>query len=167
MIQIKRTGTINKPIDDVWEVLYGGFADVGKWVTGVYKSRPGTKEEKYDRVCTTFTGKLYEKILSTDKKNHTFEVDAKGLPFFVKKFTGGWRLQKVSANVTKATLGLKIQTKGIIGAIMQIPMKSKLNAGLNETMSDLATYVETGRVSISKQKRVKEKTLNSISYKIF
>jgi len=154
MIEIKRTGAINKPIDKVWKVLYGGFADVGKWVTGVYNSRPGTKEEKLDRVCTTFTGNLYEKIISRDEKNHTFEVDAKGLPFFVKNFTGRWSLEKVSANTTKATLTLKIQTKGIIGAIMQIPLKSKLNSGLNETLNDFATYVETGKVSKAKQKEI-------------
>ena len=90
MIQIQRKIIVNKPIDDVWKVLFDGFTDVGKWVTGVYKSRPGTEEEGYDRVCTTFTGKLYETILNKDEKNHTFEVDAKGLPFFVKNFVILW-----------------------------------------------------------------------------
>ena len=157
MIQITKSMIINKPINDVWKLMYGEFADVGKWVTGVYSSRPVTKEENYDRVCDTFTGKLYEKLLSVDEKNYTYVVDAKGLPKFVKSFTGRWKFDKISDNKTKATLNLTIETKGILGAILQIPLKFQLNKGLNELHSDLSTYMETGKPSASKQKEIRKK----------
>jgi len=157
MIQIKRKVVINKPIKDVWKVLFEGFNDVGNWVTGVYASRAGTKEEGYDRVCDTFTGKLYEKIINKDEKNHSFEVDAKGLPFFVKQFRGKWSLKELTPTTTEANLELTIDTKGIIGAIMQIPLKFKLSGGLNELQNDLATFTETGKISESKQKELNKK----------
>jgi len=152
MINIKREIIVNKPVNDVWKVLFEGFTEVGNWVTGVYSSRPGTKEEGYDRVCDTFTGKLYETIVQKDEKNHTFEVDAKGLPFFVKKFRGKWNLKEITPTKTQATIEINIQVKGILGAIMQFPMKLKLNKGLNEIHNDLVSYTETGEISKSKQK---------------
>lgn len=157
MIQIERTITVNKPIKDVWKAVFEDFTEVGSWVTGVYASRPGTKEENYDRVCDTFTGKLYENITHKDEKNHSFEVDAKGLPFFVKEFTGKWQLNKLTPTSTEATITLILHLKGIIGAIMQTPMKSKLNAGLNELSNDLTTFVETGKISNTKKKELQKR----------
>jgi len=157
MIKIKRTIIVHKPVEQVWKVLFERFTKVGDWVTGVYTSRPGTKEEGYDRVCTTFTGKLYEKILHKDEKNHRFVVGAKGLPFFVKEFVGAWNLKKINSTTTEATLELNIHVKGIIGAIMQMPLKSKLSKGLSELQNDLATYVETGKISHSKQREVNKR----------
>jgi len=157
MIQIKRKIIVNKPVQEVWKVLFEDFTKVGNWVTGVYASRPGTKEEDYDRVCDTFTGKLYEKIIHKDEKNHSFEVDAVGLPFFVKQFRGKWNLKKVSPTTTEANLELTIDTKGIIGAVMQVPMKLKLDKGLNELRDDLIIFAETGKISNSKQKELKKK----------
>ena len=40
---------------------------------------------------------------------------------------------------------------------MQIPMRSKLNKGLNGTLNDLATYVETGKPSAAKQRELAKK----------
>lgn len=157
MIEIKRTGVINKPIKYVWKVLFTNFTKVDSWVTGVYSSRVGTKKEGYDRVCSTFTGNLYETVLNKDEKNYTFEVEAKGLPFFVEKFTGGWVLEEVSENKTKASLKLTIITKGVIGMIMSVPLKYKLNQGLNDTLTDLSTYVESGMPSEAKLKEINEK----------
>ena len=157
MIQINRKIIVNKPVKDVWKVLFGRFTEVGTWVTGVYKSRPATKEENCDRVCDTFTGKLYEKIIYKDEKNHTFKVGVKGLPSFVKKFEGGWTLKKITNSSTEAAFELKIETKGIIGAIMQFPMKSKLTKGLNTLRDDLVTWVETGKVSSKKHQELNKK----------
>jgi len=157
MIQIKRKIIVKKPVQEVWKVLFEDFTKVGNWVTGVYTSRPGTKEEDYDRVCDTFTGKLYEKIIQKNEKNYSFEVDAVGLPFFVKTFRGKWNLSQVTPTTTEATLELTIDVKGIIGAIMQVPMKSKLNKGLNELGNDLVTFAETGNISNSKQKEMNKK----------
>jgi len=40
---------------------------------------------------------------------------------------------------------------------MQIPLKWKLSSGLSNTLSDLATYVETGDISAEKQKEKMKK----------
>lgn len=83
MINIKRELVFKKPINDVLGVLYGDFTNVGNWATGIYHSRPCTPEEGLDRVCDTFTGKLYEKFNFVDETNHTFEVSAKGFLFLL------------------------------------------------------------------------------------
>ena len=49
------------------------------------------------------------------------------------------------------------ELKGIIGAIMQFPMKYKLEKGLNELGRDLSTYAETGKVTRSKSKELQKK----------
>ena len=62
MIHITREFTINKPVEEVWAVLYGDFANIGNWASGIYHSRPGTAEEGLDRVCDTFTGKVVREV---------------------------------------------------------------------------------------------------------
>jgi len=90
-------------------------------------------------------------------KNDTIRVGVKGMPFFVKKFEGGWTLKKISNSSTEAAFELKIVTKGIIGAIMEIPMKSKLTNGLTTLKDDLVTWVETGKVSSKKHHELMKK----------
>ena len=157
MIHIKEKVKINKPIEDVWAVLYGDFANIGNWATGIYHSRPGTTDENLDRVCTTFTGKLYEKFNSVDEENYTFDVDVEGLPFFVESAHGGWTLNKIDDGSTDGTVEFQVTTKGIIGKIMQVPMKSKLTSGFRETLEDVVAYIETGKVSDKKQAELAKK----------
>jgi hypothetical protein len=156
MIHIKRKIIVKMPVKDVWKVLFEDFTKVGNWVTGVYSSRPGTKEEGYDRVCTTFTGKLYEKIINKDETNHSFEINAEGLPFFVNKFRGTWSLKDISPKTTEAIFEINIHLKGIIGAIMKYPTRLKLTKGLDAIEDDLKSFVETGTVSSSKKKELKK-----------
>jgi hypothetical protein len=160
MIHIQRELIVRKPIKDVWAVLYGDFVNVGKWASGIYHSRPGTPEEGLDRVCDTFTGTLYEKFNFVDEENHMFEVNATGLPFFVTNTTGSWSLDEIDESTTKAVFEFKINTKGVIGTIMQIPMKSRLNKGVDRTLDDIKTYIETGEVTERKARELSESDKN-------
>jgi len=157
MIQIKKTQIIKQPLDKIWNVIYTEFTDVGKWVTGVYKSRAGTEEESCDRVCDTFTGKLYEKIVDRDEANHSFLVDVKGLPSFVAQAQGGWSLKKIDENTTEANFHFTAHTKGIIGMIMQIPMKFNLNKAVQGTLDDMSNYINSGQPSQRKQAELNKK----------
>jgi hypothetical protein len=73
MINLNFSVSINRPVNEVWTVVYADFAKVGDWATGVFSSRPGKKEENADRVCNTFTGVLYEKIISKRRKKSYHE----------------------------------------------------------------------------------------------
>tara|TARA_Y100000034_G_C6871569_1_gene397993 strand:+ start:266 stop:748 length:483 start_codon:yes stop_codon:yes gene_type:complete len=157
MVKISKKIKLNKPIKDVWKVLYGGFTDVGNWVTGVYASRPGTKEEDSDRVCDTALGKLYEKITFKDEKNHEYRVEVTKNPFFIDKFSGRWKLNKLTDTSTEAEFEITVTFKGIIGMIMQFPTKFKLKSAISEIVGDLTTFVETGEISKTKQEEVNKK----------
>jgi hypothetical protein len=157
MINLHFTVTINRPVNEVWNVVYTKFTKVGDWATGVFSSRLGKTEENADRVCDTFTGVLYEKIISKDEKNHVMHVEAKGLPFFVKSMIGGYKLREISPSNTHVTFFVKIKTMPFIGTIMEIPMRMQLNKALSVTLNDLKTYVETGKISSKKQGEIERK----------
>jgi len=154
MIELKFRTEIDKPIEDVWKVLFTNFTKVGDWVTGVYHSRPGKEGENADRVCKTFTGTLVERILSKDEENHEFRVDAKGLPFFVKSFQGGWKLNEISKSKTEAVFSGRIKTMPIIGTIMEMPMRKQFKKAFAITMQELKSYVETGEISARKEQEI-------------
>jgi len=56
MIEVKVSGVVDKPLEDLWKVSVLEFEKVGNWATGVFHSE---KTTKHDRVCDTAFGKLY------------------------------------------------------------------------------------------------------------
>ena len=97
-------------------------------------------------------------LIFVDEANYTYEVDATGLPFFVENTTGKWSLNKIDEDSTKATFDFKIHTKGLIGSIMQIPMKARLNKGVESSLDDIKTYIETGKVTEQKAKEIAQRS---------
>jgi len=151
MIEVKINGTVDKPIQDLWNVTVQDFDKVGLWATGVFKSYKG---ENHDRICETSFGKLYENMVVKDEQNHHIEVDAKGFPFFVTKATGHWTFNKITDSKTEFVFGIKLDTMPVIGSLMGLMMKPKLNKALQGTANDYKTYLETGKVSDVKQREI-------------
>jgi len=154
MIEVKTTGIVNKPLEDLWKVSVLEFEKVGNWSTGIYKSEKG---QNHDRICETSFGKLYENITVKDETNHHIEIDAKGFPFFIKKTVGGWTFRKISDNKTEFTIEIKLHTIPIIGTIMEMFMKPKLQKALQVTAEDYKTYLETGKISGRKQRELEDR----------
>lgn len=150
MIKVKVTGTVNKPLKELWKVSVTEFDKVGNWATGIYHSSKG---QNHDRVCETPFGKLYENMI-TDEKNHSMVVDATGFPFFIRKVKGRWTFSKISDNKTQFTIELKLETMPIIGSIMGIFMKPKLTKALEVTAEDYKIFLETGKISDRKQREI-------------
>ena len=154
MIDLKFNRIINKPADEVWKCVFDEFTSAHLWAFGTPTCRKGASNEDFDRVCDTETGKLMDTITKVDKENYMFEFSVKGLPFFVRSVVSTWKLRKVSDTQTEIVLGPRIEVKPGIGTIAQFPMKiafKKLYPGL---LDDLATYIETGKPSLRKQKEI-------------
>lgn len=151
MIEVKISGTVDKPLKDLWKLTVEDFDKVGNWSTGVFKSYKG---KNHDRVCETAFGKLYENITHKDEKNHHIKVDAKGFPFFVTKAYGHWTFNKIDENKTEFVFGITLNTMPIIGSIMGVVMKPKLKKALQGTANDYKIFLESGKVSNSKQKEI-------------
>ncbi len=149
MINVKVTFIVNKPIKDLWKVTAEEFEKIGSWSTGIYKS---WKTKEYDRICETSFGKLYEKITLKDEKDYRIEVDAKGLPFFVKEFTGFWQFKKITDKKTEATVSLNMKTMPIIGSFMGLFLKPQLEKGIKITVKDYIHFLEKGTISDRKKR---------------
>lgn len=154
MLDLKFERTINKPIQEVWKVVFEDFANAHLWATGTPTCRAGEDFEDFDRICETETGTLKDTITNVDHDNYLFEFSVTGLPFFVRSVVSTWRLYEVSDTQTRIVLGPRIEVMPVIGTLAQVPMKmafKKLYPGL---LDDLVTFIETGEPSIRKKKEV-------------
>lgn len=149
MIRVKITKTVDKPLKDLWKLTVLDFEKIGSWASGVHKSWKGNN---HDRICETSIGKLYENITLKDDKNHKMVVDAKGLPFFVKKLTGTWTFKKINHKKTEFTINLEVITMPVIGTFMEIFMRPNLQKTIKQSAEDYKTYLETGKISENKRK---------------
>ncbi|MEM8925473.1 MAG: SRPBCC family protein [Actinomycetota bacterium] len=154
MLDIKATRRINKPIDEVWRFVVDEFTNSHHWAFGTPTCRAGTASEDFDRVCDTESGRLTDTITKVDDDNHVLEFSVDGLPFFVRSVVSTWSLQAVSHTETDITMGPRITTIPVIGALLEIPMKRALEKLYPELLDDLAVYVETGRPSARKQREL-------------
>ena len=155
MLDIKTTRKIDKPIDEVWRVVVDEFTNSHEWAFGTSSCRAGTESEDFDRVCDTETGILKDTITKVDDANHVLEFSVDGLPFFVRSVVSTWSLEPVSDTETEITVGPRIETMPMIGALMEIPMKKALEKLYPELLDDLAVYIETGQPSARKQEELR------------
>ena len=90
-------------------------------------------------------GTLVENVLEwTEKESYTLSLE--GLPFFVKDAYGGWRLEKVSDNRTRATTFIKMET-GFwpIGALIEkFMLGPQINKTIKIVQGEFKSYVEQG-----------------------
>lgn len=162
-MEVKKEIIINKPIDEVWEVLGNQYGEAYKWARGLYHSEAHGKPKINgavcsNRACDTSFGKLREEVkVFQPNKQLSYEV-IEGFPSFVETGINNWYLSKLDDNRTKVTMHFQGKTTGIMGAIMGPMMKMNLKKGLGQALSDFKYYVENGKPSPEK---IKDKKKNS------
>ena len=83
---------------------------------------------------------------SFDPDKHSLSYAAiSGTPFFIKSVNARWSLTKQDAGNTKLKVGVQIETKGIMGAILKPVAKKKLGKLGDMLVDDLKYYVENGK----------------------
>lgn len=159
-MEIKKEILIDKPIDDVWDVLGNQFSSAYKWARGLDHSTGHGKPrfsgaEHSNRTCeVSGFGTIQEEIRKYDANNHILAYEVtKGFPGFITSAVNTWSLSK-AGNHTKVKMHMKVQTQGIKGIIMGMMMKMQLNKTVAGVIEDLKTYVETGLPSKIKQKEM-------------
>ena len=157
-MEVQKEIIVNKPIDDVWEVLGNQYTEAYKWARGLYHSE-GFGDPQIEgatcnnRTCDTSFGTLQEEIKKFDTQNYVLEYEViKGFPGFIKQGINNWRLTKVSNTKTKVTMLFIGITKGVLGLIMGPLMGFQLNKNLGDALEDFKHYVETGKPSPGKVK---------------
>ncbi|MEO1033474.1 MAG: SRPBCC family protein [Bacteroidota bacterium] len=159
-MEIKKEIVINRPIQEVWEVLGNQFTTAYKWARGLTHSE-GFGKPKFDgaecsnRTCEVLGfGKIQEDIKKFDSKNYVLQYEVvKGFPDFITSAVNTWALERKGSN-TLVSMHMKMQTKGFKGAIMGPMMKIQLNKTVAGVIEDLKIFVGTGNPSDYKQKEL-------------
>lgn len=158
-MEFKREIIINKPINEVWEILGNQYSEAYQWASGLSHSegygKPSIEGASCNnRACTTTQGLIKEEIKEFDPYNHvlTYEV-IEGFPFFVDQGVNTWRLNALGQK-TKVNIHLVIKTKGLVGSIMSPMMKLQMNKITTNALEDLKYYVEHGDPSPRKMKEL-------------
>ncbi len=153
--------TIDKPVQEVWDILGNQFGEAYKWASGINHSKSfGTPQISdancNNRTCELASGKIKEVVRQFDPQNRILEYEViEGFPFFVETGINGWELTDLGGK-TKVNMHLKVKTKGIVGGMMRPMMKMQFKGLTNSVLVDLKHYAETGKPSEKKAKEIEK-----------
>ena len=157
-ITIEKRTVINKSLDAVWKVSATDFEHIDQWDANV-KSSKGSGQAGFDapvkeRTCNLYNGKkMVERFLEFNAEQHNFTYEiAQGLPSFVVSARNTWIHKKLSADKTELTMRVTMKVTGILGFIMQVPMKAQMGKVLGKAQEELKHYIETGQAHIRKRR---------------
>jgi hypothetical protein len=84
-------------------------------------------------------------MTSFNPKQYSLSYKAlSGTPFFIKGVNAKWFLSKLNDNSIQLTMSAAIETKGIMGIILDPVVKIKFGKLGDELMDDLKYYLENG-----------------------
>lgn len=160
---IQKEIMINVAADSLWDFIGPGFIEVYKWSSNVdHAEGRGTSEfqgaicsERYCDVNVKGFNKISERLTKYDqeKQRLAYEV-TDGMPSFVTNAANEWSAHPVSKNQSILRMKADFRSKGILGALMNGVMKKKMNDTLETVLNDAKIYLETGKISKAKQKRI-------------
>ena len=147
MLQVQRSIDIDAPIELVWENI-SKITDIQDWSRSVNEAHYHTELQRgvgAGRTCDVpGFGTLVEDV--TDwVENESFTLSVTGLPRFVKKSDGSWKLSKTE-NGTRATTTIRLETRyWLFGKLMErFVLKPQFGKALKTVQREFKTYVETG-----------------------
>jgi hypothetical protein len=141
---------IDKPVNDVWEVLGNQFGEIDKWASVISHSEvsgePKLPGLTYSiRSTETVAGPTQQELTAFEPD--IFRIAYKaivGLPPFAKSITAEWSLNSKDDNSTALSLDFEVKFKGL-GILVYPIAKIKLGKVGNELLDDLKFYVENGK----------------------
>ena len=146
-MQFKRTTTIDKPIEEVWEVLGNQFGQAYKWAASLYHSEAHGSPviegaSCSNRTCETTQGTIKEALRTFDPQKHVLSYEVlEGFPFFVDTGVNTWSLHKLGRQ-TRVDMACEIKTKGLVGAVMSPMMKLQMNKLFDGVIEEFHYYVQ-------------------------
>lgn len=171
-MKLSRTVTINKPVNQIWQVAAEDFANAYKWMTGVvhsyeHQASGQSSVQPPGRICNLDNKAdpfhAVENILIFDAEKHLLEFEVfpvktsgPGLPVIRNHV----QLQLISNpnGSTRVLWNCDVELK-LLGKILSPLLKLGLNKAFDGVLNDLKVYVETGQVSAQKKKFDEKKGL--------
>ena len=151
MLSISRTIQINAPIEQVWD-LVSELDRIDEWSRSVESAHYHTAPEKgvgLGRTCVVKgLGTLVEEAIEW-KEGESFTLSIEGMPPFVSRAWGGWRLERIGPDMTRARTEISFETRfGPLGKLMEVlMMKPKMGKAIDVIQSEFKTYAEGQRVA--------------------
>ena len=150
-MKVEHTIEIAAPLDVVWDKI-SRLTDIQNWTRSVTEAHFHTEVQRgigAGRTCEVpGFGTLVENVLEWTE-NESYTLSLEGLPFFVKNASGGWQLEKVSDDRTRAVTFINMET-GFwpIGALMEkFALFPKLNKAIKNVQLEFKAYAEQEAVS--------------------
>ena len=162
-IDVKREGTIDATVEELWQILSGGFTEVGTWASGVNWSKPNPQATEVldgaptgGRICDVpGLGQTDERLIRFDAESHTYgySVAAEKFPGFLSNVQNIWNVREAGPEAARVSANLTADARGILGVVMGPIMKSRFVKAIDRSIEDLRVYAETGEVSEHKRRR--------------
>ncbi len=154
---------INAPLEAVWHVLSERFGHIHEWASGVPGSRvaevadiEGTPVS--GRVCdSSWRGfdDVTETIVEYGEDPYFFKYTATGTPAWMGVASNTWHVDVIDENKTLVYFEPAIEPAGRVGRVV-VPLFVRFARKLAmDTLDDLKVFVETGRPSKRKQKKLR------------
>ena len=170
IFEAKRTIVIDKPVDDVWNILWDGssstFGDgIAKILSNVKATNKVITEGavQVDGICgrelAMMDGSVYTEILEkVDKEKHILSYSISGAPLGAVP-VGTWAVSKVEGDASKAELTLSCSTPLSYWPpqFLGYPIFALMIPGVYDAMlDDIKHYAETGEPSPAKKASMKK-----------
>jgi len=145
-MQVQRIIEIDAPVEFVWGKITD-LTDIQNWSATVNEAHYHTNLQRglgAGRTCDVRGfGTLVENVLDWNE-NESFRLSLEGLPAFVKDASGGWQLENLGANRTRATTTIEMQTRfWPVGALMEkLMLGPKFGKAIEGVQAEFKAYVE-------------------------
>ena len=162
-MEIRKTTTVDVPIEKVWKIAAHDFDQVGAWASAVGRSQPNDQAampqgaEVGGRVCSTAFGDTQENFTRFDPEGHSFSYRAEGLPAMIKRAENRWSLRSTGPSRTEVTTQVTMELNAFPGRLMQPLMRRRLAKTLDQILEELKHFMETGSIhprKVQAQERV-------------
>jgi hypothetical protein len=165
---------VHAPADAVWEVVGHQFDRIGAWATAIPASvpipalasatptdraaQPATLDAPVaGRVCHTgvrLVPQITERLIAYDDATRTLTYQAEQHPRFLKAAHNHWRVEPIDQHCTRISLHATVQPQGVLGWLPYLLLRAQLVRVAKGFLQDLQYYLEHGRPSQRKQRRL-------------
>ena len=153
--------SIDKPIEEVWEVLGSQFGEIDKWSSLISHSEVSGEAKipglNYSiRSTKTTGGDTKQELTGFDPTKYMIAYKAlTGFPGFIKAIDAEWNLTKINEQSTNLVLDFNVNFKGL-GVILTPIVKSKFGKTGDILLDDMKYYIENGKPHARKAAALKK-----------
>jgi Polyketide cyclase / dehydrase and lipid transport len=127
-----------------------------------HADRPGSQPATLDapvagRVCHTgvrLVPQITERLIAYGDATRTLTYQAEQHPRFLKAAHNHWRVEPIDQHCTRISLHATVQPQGVLGWLPYLLLRAQLVRVAKGFLQDLQYYLEHGRPSQRKQRRL-------------